>query len=83
MVVDNDARESARSVVELWAGRLSIPIAYGVEPQQNIALARKRIRRHGPRPAHLLAFVDDDEEPASDWLREALRSLHLRTVPME
>jgi succinoglycan biosynthesis protein ExoM len=40
VVVDNDAQESARSVVELWARRSSVPIAYGVEPRQNIALAR-------------------------------------------
>jgi succinoglycan biosynthesis protein ExoM len=68
VVIDNDARESARSVVELWAGRLSIPIAYGVEPQQNIALARNA--SVAMATGALLAFVDDDEEPASDWLRE-------------
>jgi succinoglycan biosynthesis protein ExoM len=68
VVVDNDACESARSVVELWAGRLSIPVAYGVEPQQNIALARNA--SVAMATGELMAFVDDDEEPSSDWLRE-------------
>src|SRR6476646_730498 len=40
VVVDNDADHSARSIVESSAERLSVPIAYRVEAQQNIALAR-------------------------------------------
>jgi succinoglycan biosynthesis protein ExoM len=66
VVIDNDASESARSVVELWAGRLCIPIAYGVEPQQNIALARNA--SVAMATGELVAFVDDDEEPSSNWL---------------
>jgi succinoglycan biosynthesis protein ExoM len=67
VVVDNDAQESARSVVELWAQRLSVPIIYGVEPQQNIALARNASVALATDT--FVAFVDDDEEPSSDWLR--------------
>lgn len=66
-VVDNDANQSARSVVEFWAQRLSVPIAYGVEPRQNIALARNA--SVAMSSGGLVAFVDDDEEPSSDWLR--------------
>lgn len=67
-VVDNDAQQSARSIVESCAQRLSVPIDYTVEPQQNIALARNTsvVLATG----NLVAFVDDDEEPASDWLRK-------------
>lgn len=67
VVVDNDAHESARSVAELWARRSSVPIAYGVEPQQSIALARNA--SVAMATGELVAFVDDDEEPSSDWLR--------------
>lgn len=67
VIVDNDARQSARSVVESWAERLSVPIAYGVEPRQNIALARNA--SVAMATGGLLAFLDDDEEPSSDWLR--------------
>lgn len=67
VVVDNDAHESARSVVKLWPQRSSVPIAYGVEPRQNIALARNA--SVAMATGGLVAFVDDDEEPSSDWLR--------------
>jgi succinoglycan biosynthesis protein ExoM len=67
VVVDNDARQSARSIVKSCAERLSVPIAYGVEPRQNIALARNA--SVAMATGGLVAFVDDDEEPSSDWLR--------------
>jgi succinoglycan biosynthesis protein ExoM len=68
VVVDNDARQSAQSVVELRAKRLSVPIVHGVEPRQNIALARNA--SVALATGDLVAFVDDDEEPSSDWLRK-------------
>jgi succinoglycan biosynthesis protein ExoM len=67
VVVDNDARQSARSVVESWAERSIVPIAYGVEPQQSIALARNA--SVALATGEFVAFIDDDEEPSSDWLR--------------
>jgi succinoglycan biosynthesis protein ExoM len=68
VVVDNDAHQSARNVVEASAERLSVPIAYGVEPRQSIALARNA--SVAMATGGLVAFVDDDEEPSSDWLRK-------------
>jgi succinoglycan biosynthesis protein ExoM len=67
VVVDNDASQSARSIVEARANRSKIPIAYKVEPRQNIALARNASVRMAT--GELVAFVDDDEEPSSNWLR--------------
>ncbi len=66
VVVDNDSLESARPIVDSWAERSSVPITYSVEPRQNIALARNAsvARASG----ELVAFIDDDEEPSSDWL---------------
>jgi len=66
VVVDNDARESARDVVELWAQHSSVPVAYGVERQQNIAVARNT--SVAMATGEMLAFVDDDEEPSCNWL---------------
>jgi len=68
VVVDNDAKESARRVVELFVQESNIPVRYGVEPQQNIALARNASVHMAT--GELLAFVDDDEEPLADWLRK-------------
>jgi succinoglycan biosynthesis protein ExoM len=67
VVVDNDVRQSARSVVESWGDRSRPRVSYGVEPRQNIALARNASVARAA--GELIAFVDDDEEPSSDWLR--------------
>src|SRR5690348_9357992 len=66
VVVDNDAHQSARSIVESLAERLSVPITYRVEPRQNIAMARNA--SVGMATGELVAFIDDDEEPSKDWL---------------
>src|SRR5262249_24123299 len=65
VVVDNDAHQSAQSIVESCAERSSVPIGYRVEPQQNIAVARNAsvVIATGD----LVAFIDDDEEPSADW----------------
>lgn len=68
VVVDNDARQSARSIVESCAERLRVPVTYRVEPRQNIALARNT--SVAMATGDLVAFVDDDEEPSNNWLWE-------------
>lgn len=65
-VVDNDQAESARSAVEKFVGTTSIKVAYFVEPQQNIALARNRAVQNAR--GEFLAFIDDDEFPIKRWL---------------
>jgi len=66
VVVDNDARESARRIVESQAEQSALPIVYRVEPRQNIAIARNA--SVAVATGELVAFVDDDEEPSDDWL---------------
>lgn len=68
VVIDNDERESAQGVVERWAKRICVPLIYSVEPRQNIALARNA--SVALATGDLVAFVDDDEEPSSAWLRK-------------
>jgi len=68
VVADNDSCQTARDVVDSWAKRLSVPIAYGVEPRQSIALARNA--SVAMATGEFVAFVDDDEEPSGDWLRK-------------
>jgi len=67
VVADNDARQSARSIVTEWSGPAStLPVIYCTEPQQNIALTRNKAIAH----AHgdFIAFIDDDEWPTAQWL---------------
>jgi succinoglycan biosynthesis protein ExoM len=73
VVVDNDARESARAVVDDAAALLPWPVVYLVEPVRNISLARNRgIARALEMGAAFVAFVDDDETVHRAWLAELL-----------
>src|SRR5215470_713914 len=66
VVADNDSLRSAESVVNEFAASAKVKVAYCVEPQQNIALARNAavLRASGD----LIAFIDDDEIPIKKWL---------------
>jgi succinoglycan biosynthesis protein ExoM len=66
IVVDNDAVGSARGIVETFAANSSLAVHYAIEPRQNIALARNRVLAEAQAP--YVAFIDDDETAASDWL---------------
>ncbi len=71
VVVDNDAAESARNVVD---GRLRagapFPIRYATQPIKNISLTRnKTVELAG---GDWLAFVDDDERAPAEWLAQLL-----------
>lgn len=66
VVTDNDAALSAQRVVEDFASHSSIDVVYCTEPRRNIALARNRAIEHAR--GDYVAWIDDDEFPASDWL---------------
>lgn len=73
IIVDNDREGSARGVVEAFAARGQWPVTYEIEPQQNIALARNRCVALST--ADYLAFIDDDEMAADDWLLQLLGAI--------
>jgi succinoglycan biosynthesis protein ExoM len=64
VVVDNDARGSARATCH--AVTAPFPVHYAIEPEQNIARARNRAVALAR--GEWLAFLDDDELPPEDWL---------------
>lgn len=66
VVSDNDSRESAREVVKAFSSTSNLLVSYCTEQRQNIALARNMALRHAE--GDLVAFIDDDEFPAEDWL---------------
>ena len=66
VVVDNDSLQSAKSTASMFSGRNLIDISYVSEPEQNIALARNRAVQNAR--GNYLAFIDDDECPAEDWI---------------
>jgi glycosyltransferase involved in cell wall biosynthesis len=72
VVVDNDAQQSARKVVDDFANSSPIKTTYYVEPTSNIALARNKAV--GSASGDYLAFIDDDEIPTNDWLLTLLQA---------
>jgi len=66
VVVDNDRSRSGEPLVATFAKASSIEVQYLVEPRQNIALARNMAVRNGR--GEFVAFIDDDEFPANQWL---------------
>lgn len=66
IVVDNDAGMSAKPTVEGYAGAVTAPVFYEVEPERSISLARNRAVANAGG-SHV-AFIDDDECPGPDWL---------------
>ncbi len=66
VVSDNDRQQSGRPVVEELSLSAPIKIIYCSEPRQNIALARNKALEQAD--GSFIAFIDDDEFPAKDWL---------------
>jgi glycosyltransferase involved in cell wall biosynthesis len=78
VVADNDAERSAERVVAGFVGQHSVPTIYCCEPTQNIALVRNKAIKH----AHgdFIAFLDDDEFPAPEWLQCLFQTCQQRSV---
>lgn len=72
VISDNDSGQSARQVVEEYAAKSAISITYCSEPRQNIALARNMALSKAA--GDFIAFIDDDEYPAKNWLRSLIQT---------
>jgi len=66
VVADNDEAKSAEAVVAEMRLSSTIAVKYCVEPRQNIALARNKVVENAE--GTFVAFIDDDEFPATNWL---------------
>lgn len=73
VVCDNDRNQSGRPAVAEFRAQTGFNVQYCVEPEQNIAMARNRALQHAD--ADLIAFIDDDEFPADNWLAAMLQTL--------
>lgn len=68
LVIDNDAGETARPVVERCKDRFG-EIHYHCEPRRGIPVARNRALDEAlTLGADALCFIDDDEYPDPEWL---------------
>ncbi len=66
VVADNDSAQSAQGTVSTFSAGTLVPVTYCAEPRQNIALARNKAIENAT--GNWIAFIDDDEFPAPDWL---------------
>lgn len=66
-VIDNDPAGSAAPAIREFASRSPVPVRHGWEPQTNIARARNRALALAE--GEDVAFIDDDETPAPNWLQ--------------
>lgn len=73
VVVDNDAEGSARPVCEDAGTWLDLPLCYLLEKRRGIPQARNAAIAASLGHSDFLAFIDDDEVPAPEWLAELLR----------
>lgn len=76
VVIDNDARGSAWNVVRDFVG-----VRYEVEPKRGIAAARNRAL--AVVKTEWIAFIDDDEVAAPNWLENLMRPEYLNTPVLQ
>lgn len=67
IVVDNSRDGNARAGVEAIAREAAVPLRYVSEPRPGIAVARNRGVQESS--GDWVAFLDDDEEAAPDWVQ--------------
>lgn len=72
IIVDNDANGSARATVEAFAltYEARFKVHYAIQAEKNIALTRNMTLALASGP--WLAFIDDDERAANDWLSKLI-----------
>lgn len=68
-VVDNEAEPNNRAAVKSFAAECPFPVHYIHEPRPGIPIARNRVLDEAlDLGADWIAFIDDDETAAPDWL---------------
>jgi glycosyltransferase involved in cell wall biosynthesis len=72
VVVDNDAAGGSRDVCVESAPRDDWPRTYAIEPRRGIPYGRNTALAHVRADMEFVAFIDDDEVAAPDWLDRLL-----------
>lgn len=73
VIADNDEQQSAKEVVLDFSDSSSMDIKYCVEPRKSISYARNKTLENAK--GNVIAFIDDDEFPPSNWLYFMLKAL--------
>ena len=76
LVADNDAGGGARNVFEDFMQSSALQTHYFVEPRRGLCCIRNRLLEEALQTdAAWIAFIDDDEQPAPDWLQSHMQAL--------
>lgn len=70
IVADNDPKASARDVISKFAAKSAVPIVYVHMPQPGVSNARNAAI--AVARGRYIAWLDDDQEAAPNWLKELL-----------
>ncbi len=73
VVVDNDTEGSGRETCDRLRATIRWPVSYYIESHRGIASARNKALASVDPTADWIAFIDDDEVPAPNWLVELFR----------
>jgi succinoglycan biosynthesis protein ExoM len=68
VVVDNDPGHSAQPVLTAWQPPRGFTLVFKHVPVPNIAVARNMAVQSAT--GEIIAFIDDDETPCSEWLQQ-------------
>lgn len=78
VVADNDPAGSAATLIDRLRADSPVPLIYAHAPVPGVATARNVGLAATTTP--LIAFLDDDEEAAPDWLAQLLKALERLNV---
>lgn len=77
VVVDNDREESARSICNELNTKLVFPLHYLVQAERGLSSVRNSLLEKSIElEARLIAFIDDDEQPAAGWLLQIVQAMN-------
>jgi len=74
VVVDNDRAHSAMETVDAFKETSPLEVEYYNVPEQNISMARNKAVESAN--GNFVAFIDDDEFPANNWLLNMYETLN-------
>lgn len=73
LIVDNNPDGNARRTCETAVHWLPLALHFVEEPERGISFARNRaVTQALARDADVIAFIDDDDLPEPDWLRQLI-----------
>ncbi len=73
LVIDNACSAATAELCQLIGSDLKLPLRYFAEPQRGISQARNRaVAEALLGGADLIAFIDDDDQPRTNWLQASL-----------